>query len=299
MANDPQSDLPKEFERLTQADWEILLTDLLSSSWMQTQIEGVIDQFFAYVNHPGSELSIKVSMVEFKQRLQGQAGVNAILRIIRAQPSCDSAEWAAILSSQSGANFDEIPLCCPPDEILKESEPYIQEALDKVALDIPDETSLAGNETPQSSSGTSDGRKELQQARTIILLSPCLPMLFLVLIALFGVRSLKGWLLWWGVPFLLTGMGGFIMAALIWFGPGWIISASAPGGKVVIEGVATGLTQVIVDIGISIAHSTATTMGLLSIALGMAGFFMVAVSFFFPSRTREYQASQTSSYYQG
>ena len=37
-------------------------------------------------------------------------------------------------------------------------------------------------------------------------LSPLLPLAFLLLVTLFGVRSLKGWLLWWGVPLFIVGL---------------------------------------------------------------------------------------------
>ena len=44
--------------------------------------------------------------------------------------------------------------------------------------------------------------------------SPLLPVLFLGLLTLFGVRSLKGLLLWWGIPFMIAGLSALALALL-------------------------------------------------------------------------------------
>ncbi|HEX7540944.1 MAG TPA: hypothetical protein VF352_02340, partial [Anaerolineales bacterium] len=37
-------------------------------------------------------------------------------------------------------------------------------------------------------------------------LSPLVPLVFLLLVTLFAVRSPKSWLRWWGIPFFISGI---------------------------------------------------------------------------------------------
>ena len=56
-----------------------------------------------------------------------------------------------------------------------------------------------------------DPRIKLQTARMIMRLSPILPLLFLLLMTIFAVNSLKSWLNWWGIPFIITGLIASLM----------------------------------------------------------------------------------------
>jgi hypothetical protein len=56
-----------------------------------------------------------------------------------------------------------------------------------------------------------DPRQKLLIVRTLMRLSPVLPLAFLLLVTLFVVRSLRDWLNWWGIPFLVTGALAGIM----------------------------------------------------------------------------------------
>jgi hypothetical protein len=274
--------LAPELKRLTQSDWEIMLSEILTAESLQTQAESVIDQFFSYLNTPSKPLELKVSLVDFKEKLDGEEGFCAIMRIVNAQPACDSEEWAQIVSGSQSAQFEDLPFCRPSEEVLASAESYIRASLHDLVATIPDETYLDENQASSSSTTTKDDpRADLQRAHRWIWLSLCLPAFLILLVAVFGVRSFTGCGLWLGLPLVFTGLFTFVAAVVTWVLPGWLITRNAPGGKATLEGVAPGVTQALVDVGNSLAHITASTVGIVAILLIMLGLGVLAVGFLF------------------
>jgi hypothetical protein len=276
-----------ELQRLTQSDWEIMLSEILTSESLQTQAESVIDQFFSYLNTPSKPLELKVSLVDFKEKLDSEEGFRATMRIVNAQPACDSDEWAQLVSESQSAQFEDLPFCRPSEEVLASAESYIRASLHDLVLTIPDETYLDNNRPLSSSTTTKDDpRADLQRAHRWIWLSLCLPAFLFLLVAVFGVRSFTGCGLWLGLPLVFTGLFTFVAAGVTWVLPGWLITRNAPGGKVTLEGVAPGVVQALVDVGNSLAHITASTVGIVSIVLIIIGMGVLAAGFLFGLATR-------------
>ena len=81
----------------------------------------------------------------------------------------------------------------------------IQDQLNSIAADLPDQMPLV------AAQGDAPRLRNLRNLRLAMQLSPLLPMLFLLGVTLFGVRTLKGWLAWWGWSFLITGLIGAVL----------------------------------------------------------------------------------------
>lgn len=271
-----------ELKRLTQADWEIMLSDILTPAALRIQAESLIDQFFTYVDTPGTPLVLKVSLVDFKRQLDGEPGFNAVMHIINLQPVCTAEEWASIINSAETAQFENIPFCRPPEEVLIAAEPYIREALHLVVATFPDETYLNPKESSAADTTTAnDGRITLQRTRRYIWISLCLPAFLYLLIALFGIRSFTSGGLWLGTPLVFTGFFSFVAALFIWRLPAWLIARNAPNGQVTIENLAPGLTQTVVDVGNSVVHSAARIIGIVGVVLVVVGAGMVIAGVLF------------------
>ncbi len=277
---------PTELQRLTQDDWKVMLSDLLTPASLQAQTESVIDQFFLYINTPGAPLVLNVSLVDFKEKLDSEDGYRAVMHIINLQPTCSSDEWAQIVNSANAALFEDIPYCRPPDEVLVASEPYIRAAIHQVVAAIPDETTLNPNGVSASTATTDDRRATLQRVRRYILVSLCLPAGLFVLVAVFGIRSFTSGGIWLGIPLIVTGLFSLVAAAVTWALPNWLIIQNAPSGQVTMEGIAPGITRALVDVGISIAHSAARTVGIVAIVLIVLGLGLVIAGFLFGWATR-------------
>lgn len=216
---------PPFISNLTLSDWEVILAELFPAPWLQAQAESVIDQLFAYLEAGEGKISLIIRLDEFKQRLTGEAGVVAVNQLLMAQPPCTEEELSAFL--QPGVSPEKMPMCRPPDEILAQFAPMIRGMFRELAAEIPDQVDLvqAFGEQPADEPLSPEGAAppgltlKLKDIRQLVRLSPLLPGVLLLLIALFGVRSLKELLTWWGYPSLnagvsALGLGYFALPAL-------------------------------------------------------------------------------------
>jgi hypothetical protein len=79
---------PAFFKILSKDQWSSILRTLLPSTWLQSQVESALSQGFRILEQPGAPLSITLDMREFKSRLTGPTGTDAILQIIQTLPAC-------------------------------------------------------------------------------------------------------------------------------------------------------------------------------------------------------------------
>ena len=291
--------LAPELKRLSQPDWEYLISQVLTTEAMRVQTENVIDQFFTYLAPPYTliyasvdtspkPLDLKISLVDFKQNLDSQTGYNAILHIINQQPACTAQEWEQLVNSVQTAQFENIPFCHPPADVLTIAEPYLRTALHDLTATIPNEVHLEGRNISASGSARLDEfRLTYRRVRRWIGLSLCLPLILLALTAVFGVRSLTGCGLWLGLPLAVTGLFTFVAALVTWRLPGWA-SSTASGGHLTAEGVAPGLTQALVDVATYIVHAAARTMGVVGILMVLLGGGLLVAGLLFGTARRHW-----------
>jgi hypothetical protein len=211
---------PAYLKNLTQEQWESVLTQVLTPAWTQTQTESALDQLFTFLDSDDGTVSITISLVDLKANLSGQNGVNIVRDLVNAQPPCTEQLLDMLFDIASG-DFtpDELLLCAPPESLFDELTPEIETALGAILQEIPDEAmieqNLFGGDEDRGSQG--EGPNPISSIRSIRLLlrfSPLLPFLFLGLLTLFGVRSLKGLLLWWGIPIGIVGLSALALALL-------------------------------------------------------------------------------------
>ena len=207
----PQSDSDPQaayLKNLSSEHWQALILHLLPPQDLQEMTEATLDQLSAYLN--GETDTVKMPLVKLKARLTGQAGQDFILKLVNAQPPCTEEQKGQINSSGFGAEGQPPVVCAATGATLEKLSQELQRQLSEAVSEIPKEATLVkppSSSDPASGSGPlgSDPQAALQKVNTALNLSPLLPLTFLLLTALFGVRSIKGWLRWWGVPILITG----------------------------------------------------------------------------------------------
>ena len=194
------------------AQWEQLIRFLFPADELQHMAESALDQVFSYLK--GESDSASISLVDLKARLTGQAGEKLILFLLDAQPPCTGEQQAQINAGNFENGGETAIYCAASGETLAKMIPPMQNRLSKVAAQIPDEAILIkaplGSDT--ASTGSPLDRDSLSAIRTLyrwMWLSPLLPLSLLVLATLFGVRSVKGWLRWWGIPLFSAGLIAF------------------------------------------------------------------------------------------
>jgi len=224
---------PDFFKNLSEEDWERLIDGIIPKDWLQTQVEGVLDQIFAVLESGDVESGVVISMVGLKQHLAGDDGMQAVLELIRAQPPCTEDELLVINQLELNMSSASTLLTCnPPPEVLETFLPGLRPILDEITSGIRDETNILAVLGEGGAGGIDFGT--IGFVRLWIRLSPLLPLVLLLLVTLFGVRSLKGFFLWWGIPLLIVGVIGFGGSLMVPLFVDWGIniygSSSLPAG---------------------------------------------------------------------
>jgi hypothetical protein len=198
--------MPAFMKTISAADWELIIKIIMPTQEIQTLTEDLLDQVFAYLN--GDIPYVVIDFTQIKDRLRGQAGMDAAMQFFQAQPAC--------VGNQEFLLVDQIEFCNPGEEKLIADQPDIREQLD-IALDqIPDQRVIlqpqqTDNPGPLGSEGS---HGVLRMTRFILRLFPDVPLGFLLIITLLVVRRPKSWLRWWGIPFFFTGLLAIAMAIL-------------------------------------------------------------------------------------
>ncbi len=288
-----------QFKYLTQSDYEVILRELLPAEWLQTQTESVLDQIFAFLNSESPTATIQLSTVEFKARLSGEAGVEAVLQLVRSWPPCTPEQLRDFTQATSKSDLEGMPTCRPPDDELTALTPRIESILSERAAKLPDEINLAQsfsgppeeseiNPTPPSETGGplgNDPRAALRRLRWIARLSPLISIALLLLVALFGVRSRKGGLRWWGIPLLIAGvltlgLGLAIMPAMDWAIANFLSGRAPPY-------FSANLVQAGFDFARATMRGLANWIAAEAAVIGLLGLGMLLVSFYFKPKPKE------------
>lgn len=212
---------PSYFQALSEEDWETLLAELLPEDWLENQIYDLVHNTIDSIRSGSEELPLKISLLELKDHLTGQAGVEAIRGVMASQPECskdDLLEMARVLEGSEESGMDLLT-CYPGDEFLDNYAPQIEVFLNKSLQDIPDEINFAegleGKEISIAPLGIDLPLPSLINfLRWTILISPLLNLLLLLVIAALAVHSFQALRVWWGYPIAIAGLLAVALSSL-------------------------------------------------------------------------------------
>jgi hypothetical protein len=255
---DEQGGPPAYLKNLTPDQWEHLLSEILPPEWLKTEVESVLDQIFTSLESVETKSEIIISLDQIKDRMTGDQGVEIVLSIIQTQPDCTDEQVNALRQfNRMGGESDQVLLCNPPERVLSEITPLIRESLDEAIGSLPDEIALGGElfgeDATPSDSPLGNFRSSAKQIRRVLRYTPLIPAIFLLLLTVFGVRSFRDLLRWWGVPLLVTGLVALSITLL--FSPlfNWGTSTY------LIPKVPQYLSNEFVDTGLEIVRSMASS----------------------------------------
>ncbi len=288
---------PEYLKNLTLSDWEIFVAQIAPPDWLQSQTENIIDQIITFLESDTLRFSIPISMLTLKARLSGEEGTQAVLQVIRAQPACTPEQ----LNSYASGNItldqiDKIMVCQPPEEILTLLIPTIETVLDEAIETIPDVVNL-GEASPSVDSSVKptgeplnppsrdDPRPAFRRMRTIMRSSPLLVGGLVLLITLFGVRSFRSWLGWWGVPFLIAGLIGLALAMVAYPIGNSFLENYLTSGKVDLSAMSPGLVQASLDVLSAMGRTLAIRVGIQAGIIALLSAGMLIVSLFVKPKT--------------
>ncbi len=193
----------------TSEQWQALIVHLLPPDNLQYMVESALDQALAYFD--GETDTAKIPLDKLKARLTGQAGRDLILLLLNAQPPCTEEQLSQINAGDFGGDGEPRVMCAASGKTLDILVIELKKQLNEAASGIPNDAVFIKPPSPSDpNSGNGPLGKDPQSAirfvRKGLNLSPLLPLTFLLLITLFGVRSRKGWLRWWGIPIFIVGL---------------------------------------------------------------------------------------------
>jgi hypothetical protein len=200
-----QSDKPSYVEYLTLQDWELLIKTLIPPEQIQIISEQTIDSLIEFLNYENENPVI--SIVDLKKTLTTNSS-EAVTRFFTTRPACTNEQLAAIFTSiMAGQQVNPGILCSPPPEVMSLALPLVSGIFAAEIAVLPDTIPLFQQKPLVM-------RDEINRIRWLARLSPLLPLALLALVTLFGVRSLTGWLKWWGYPLYFGGAFTLIFALL-------------------------------------------------------------------------------------
>ncbi len=199
-----QSQFPVVLSGMSKEAWEVFFHTLLPPETLKVMGDDVLNSAFAYLNMQTD--SAQLNLAPLKASMASDTGAQAVFAFLSTQPDCTFIQIAQItINLLSGG---QIELCNPPAELIPALTPILQGQLQIAATVIPDQVIII-SAPPQN-----DPRQRLKTARLFMRISPILPLVFLLGLTILAVRSLKSWLSWWGVSFLITGVLATLMGLI-------------------------------------------------------------------------------------
>lgn len=183
-----------------------LIVAVLPADYVNGQLDGVFDQFFGYMNSAAPKPAVVLSFVDLKQRISGGVLEDEYVKVLQTKPAC-AGEAAAT----------DLPVgCCPPPERLPEVRERFREMAQSAVAEMPDSVDLfAAREGTQAEKVYRALDALRGKIRTFASLARWLWVVSVVLligVAVLGVRSCRGLLLWWGIPCLVAGAVAAVFA---------------------------------------------------------------------------------------
>lgn len=181
-----------------------LLQSVLPADYVSSQLDGTIDQTFLYLNTDAAAPSIRISVVDLKQRLSGGVLEDAYVKMLKRMPPCEGDPGVLPISS------------CPSEEQMPEVRRQFRQKIASSVKDLPDSFDVfqqaPSADTQRAFTMMADFRNRVRKFATVAKWAWVVPAALLLAVMVFGVRSLRGFLLWGGVPCLLAGMGSMLFA---------------------------------------------------------------------------------------
>ncbi|MBN2548659.1 MAG: hypothetical protein JXB15_05860, partial [Anaerolineales bacterium] len=263
-----------DFRGVTQADWKLIATELVTPEWMQKQVESLIDEIFKATEKDAAAPTLKISLQEVTQRLSGDSGFRIYKQVIDTKEKCSLDDFFSMLDWMEDPNKGMLRICKIPPMLTDiaafigeydNGDALIKDLLKELPEALPKEVSLSEFFTlPMEDVGkTVDTLK--------LIGGVCLFLALLALLATFISpmgRSLKGWLILWGLPLAAAG----VVCLLLSFLTPSILSGVITGG---FKGsIAPGVMDVIKKMVSAVVKPSATSLAVQAGLMLVAGLVM-------------------------
>lgn len=207
--------------RLEPSEWERVTGQLLSDEILAEWVESVIDSVYRWLDSDQAVPQIGIDLSRLKARMKGPHGEQTAQVLFASLPPCGEEQLDSLASDPGQLTSPAAMLelwCKVPGISAREQIGMYEFILDRLASQIPEEMNLTeelggmGIEDKKDLLMVKDGLRLVRQSMRYALL---VPGVCLVMIALFGARSIEGLGGWWGIPLALGSGSSFAASFLV------------------------------------------------------------------------------------
>jgi hypothetical protein len=215
--------IPPQLQSLSVGDYRTIVSPLMPPEWLRSVSERTIDETLGFINSTAQSSTAKIPLEGLNQRVAGEPGLNAVRTVIKSWPPCTTDELVDWGVGAFNGDLQNVPVCAPPAESMELIEPGIRASLETGVSAIPAEfdlgTPLTTLATPMIDSETGLSGPSLlatlRQIRSTAQISWVPALVFLGLLGLVMLGSIKRMCGWLGWTLLITGVLGGVTAAMI------------------------------------------------------------------------------------
>ena len=205
---------------LSSEQWETLIIHLLPADELQTLTESTLDEALGYFKGAGD--SVQMPLASLKARLTGESGEELTTLLLGLQPSCSMQQLEQIKAVK--VNMAGVPpiLCSANGEIQLQLSEELQRRLKNISAELPEAAIIIKSPSPSIPPSLrrffgEDWQMALQKINMALPYAPFLLLGLLLLLTLFAVRSLRGWMRWWSIPIFIAGLIMLISGVVLFF----------------------------------------------------------------------------------
>jgi hypothetical protein len=197
--------------------------------WAQAQLRGLAKAFYAWLNGNSSLPNLALDLAPVRQNLLQGGTADLVDLIWSTWPECSAEQEAQIAAGLSSGQGSAITTCQPAQPTADQYRQLMIMSLDAEIRNMPDTLPLVDVTSPGSGSNLLEVKQFLISTRVLSRWLWLVPASLLGLLIAVAVRSWAGLLRWWGIPLLVGGLAGIVLAALGGtVGAQWVRTQLAP-----------------------------------------------------------------------
>jgi hypothetical protein len=194
---------------------------ILPEDYLQSQIGRIFNSFISFASLKSTDLSFSLDLEPVKEKIQGEAGVQATNIILDSIPDCtaDQALQFGQWLLQSPNDLSTMPICKPPEPIMGYVKPYLIQAIQQSVSILPSEISLSEEQSRLISEQVVESKYFFVYKTVIALISLCpwAALILAILLIINNIRSSKNILRNFGIPALIAGTATLLEFGFIAF----------------------------------------------------------------------------------
>ena len=203
---------------LSTKQWEASVIHLFPKDELQTNTESTLDEATSYFR--GETDAVQLPLAPLKARLIGQSGEGLSSLILKSLPACTAEQQVQIKDTDLDSAGVLLITCSTTAELQLQLSAELQRRFELISVELPETAMVLKSPSMPPSLRRFLGEDWQTTLQTISMGLPyasLLPFGMLILLSLFAVRSLRGWMRWWSIPMFIAGISTLILGVVLFF----------------------------------------------------------------------------------